>query len=951
MEKKIKITGIIILLLMTITQLQSQDLSQFDKAKKSLNEKGEVFFKFEINTRSELETVSKIISIDRNYRGTQKTLFAYANSKEFTEFLNLGYKYEVLTNPGDLLKNPKMLTENDFKGAKSWDSYPTYQAYVAMMYSFETNYPGLCKIYDIGETVQGRKILYAKISDSVNVEESEPRFNYTSSMHGDETVGYVLMLRLIDYLLSNYGIDSTATSLVNNIEIWINPNANPDGTYAAGNNTVSGATRYNANNVDLNRNFPDFDDGEHPDGNQWQTENIVMMDFADSLEFVMSANIHGGVEVVNYPWDTQSALHADDNWWERVARMYADTAQTYSQANYFTALNNGITNGYQWYPVAGGRQDFMQYYHYCREMTLELSNTKNPSGITLPTFWDANYRSLLTYIEEVLYGVNGIVTDSVTGEPLKAQVFVENHDIDNSFVYSKLPLGDYHRPIYEGTYDITYSSPGYFPKTFSLNIVNGSALTLDVQLVAAPPIVDFFAEQLNSCTGEIQFVDMTNTSTNSTYSWDFGDGNSSTEQNPFHNYYASGIYNVSLTVTNSVGSNTFTINNMINIDLLPEPSVVSASRCDIGTLTLSASGSGLLNWYDEQFGGNILSSGNTFTTPILLETTTYYVEDMVSPPTLSAAKADNTGGGGYFNNYGQHYLVFDCYEAVTLDSVKVYASGTYDRVIQLIDNTGSVLQSITVNIPDGESMIYLGFEIPIANDLQLAGPPFPNLYRNNAGLSYPYELQGIVSIKHSSASSDPTGYYYYFYDWKLSQPTCLSDRATITATVEFQPIADFDYTSNLLTVEFIDQSANGTTFYWDFGDGTFSSEVNPIHTYASSGAFQVQQIVSNTCGNDTSFAFIDLISTIDFSANGKNNVKIFPNPAFESFVVSFDNPTKSDIEIIITNIIGEIIDHRYFKNSDKTFSEEINIKNQAKGIYLLKVNFGVLNVTRKILHY
>ncbi len=186
-------------------------------------------------------------------------------------------------------------------------------------------------------------------------------------MHGDETTGYILLLRLIDHLLSNYGADTELTSLINNTEIWINPLANPDGTYASGNHTVFGATRGNANLVNLNRNYPDPEDGQHPDGNTWQVETLAFMDLAEEQNFALAANTHGGAEVVNYPWDTWSRLAADDDWWQMVAHEYADTAQYYSPSGYFNGFNDGITNGYAWYSISGGRQDYMNYFHHCRE--------------------------------------------------------------------------------------------------------------------------------------------------------------------------------------------------------------------------------------------------------------------------------------------------------------------------------------------------------------------------------------------------------------------------------------------------------------------------------------------------------------------------------------------------------------------------------------------------------
>ena len=126
------------------------------------------------------------------------------------------------------------------KGEKAtWNYFPTYSAYLSLMQQFKTNYPNICKIDTIGTSVEGRLLLVAKISDNVNTDESEPEFFYTSSMHGDETTGYVLLLHFIDYLLSNYGIPRI-TNIVN-IEIYINPLAT-DGTLLA-NNSVSGATR------------------------------------------------------------------------------------------------------------------------------------------------------------------------------------------------------------------------------------------------------------------------------------------------------------------------------------------------------------------------------------------------------------------------------------------------------------------------------------------------------------------------------------------------------------------------------------------------------------------------------------------------------------------------------------------------------------------------------------
>jgi hypothetical protein len=291
------------------------------------------------------------------------------------------------------------------------------------------------------------------------------------------------MLHLIDHLLLNYGTDPELTDLVNSTEIFINPLSNPDGTFRGGNNSVYGAVRYNANNVDLNRNFPDPKLGQHPDGLAWQKETIAWMDYAASHRFSVSANFHGGAEVFNYPWDTWSKLTADDNWWEFVGRMWADTVHKFSPANYFTLMNNGVTNGYAWYELNGGRQDFMNYWHNCREVTLEISNIKLLPTSQLINFWNYNNRSFINYIKQANLGINGIVTDTVTDQPVAAKIFIQGHDFDNSEVYSHLPSGFYARPIYQGSYNLTVSAPGYFTKTINnVGVNNWSATHLDIQL-------------------------------------------------------------------------------------------------------------------------------------------------------------------------------------------------------------------------------------------------------------------------------------------------------------------------------------------------------------------------------------------------------------------------------------------------------------------------------------
>ncbi len=455
---------------------------------------GEIYFSFTVHSKDELTLLTKIISVD-HFSGDiekNKEVRAYANKKQFYNFLKLNYAYKILPSPGSLI-DPVMQDEYDLKknskSRSSFSTYPTYQAYEKLMYGFESSYPKICKVITLKTLPSGRKLLILKISDEINKKEDEPQFLYTSSMHGDEVTGYPMMLSLIDYLLSNYGKNQRVTNIVNNIELWITPLANPDGTYKGGDNTVKGSTRSNANNIDLNRNYPDPKGGQHPDGEVWQPETKAFMGFADTMNFVMAANFHGGAEVVNYPWDTWSKAPVDKNWWIQESVCYADSAQKKSSNKYMTDLysgnNPGVTQGFPWYEIEGGRQDYMNYFKHCRELTIELSAVKVLAETELDKHWNFNLVSLLNFMEASLKGIRGIVTDECSGKPIRAKVTVVGLDADSSHIYSGLPVGNYHRPIYKGTYDVQFSAGGYETKTIKGISVSTGATT--VQHVSLKP--------------------------------------------------------------------------------------------------------------------------------------------------------------------------------------------------------------------------------------------------------------------------------------------------------------------------------------------------------------------------------------------------------------------------------------------------------------------------------
>jgi len=488
MKRSFRIIAIFVILVFHTFQLMSQDFrnEEIRIALKELERYGEVAF---IIKREDIHSLNQLTSHISIANLTENELTGYANSKQFSTFLRTRIPFKVVPHTP-----VKRIPDDQRKDVAEWTTYPSRSEYDSIMKKFESDYPDICFLDTIGHSVDGKPILILKISDNVFMDELEPNFLYTSTMHGDETGGFILMLRLADFLLSNYSLDQRINKLVDNLQIWINPLANPDGFYRSYDSLYI-PIRVNSNGVDLNRNFPDPADGPHPDGNNYQPETVAMMEFMQKFPPVMSANFHGGAEVVNYPWDTWQTYdpdetgyhspHPDDSWFQLVSGEYADSAHFYSPAGYLTnPYSSGYTLGGNWYMISGGRQDYVTYFLHGREVTIELDNTKITPEADLENLWNYNFRSLLHYMEQCLFGISGEVTDSVTGDPLRAKIEIIGHDCDSSHVYSDSLHGDYYRLIEEGTWQVKFTAPGYYDKTIDgVPVQNYQKTQLDVQMV------------------------------------------------------------------------------------------------------------------------------------------------------------------------------------------------------------------------------------------------------------------------------------------------------------------------------------------------------------------------------------------------------------------------------------------------------------------------------------
>ena len=222
-------------------------------------------------------------------------------------------------------------------------------------------------------------------------------------------------------------------------------------------------------------------------GRQMEVADIMNWNFAHQPVF--SANFHCGTLVANYPWDGCFDPQASAAYTNNQDVVFA-ASTTYAATNLPMYNNNsppfvhGVVNGVDWYQITGGLQDWSYNWMGDMDITMEISNVNWPSYTQLPTFWNDNRQSMLNYMQYARRGIRGLVRNANTQAPLLAQVKVPNRP--DFTTYTDPMVGDYHRVLMPGTYNLDITSAGYWPAHLSNVVVtNGDATRQDVNLQPA----------------------------------------------------------------------------------------------------------------------------------------------------------------------------------------------------------------------------------------------------------------------------------------------------------------------------------------------------------------------------------------------------------------------------------------------------------------------------------
>ena len=230
----------------------------------------------------------------------------------------------------------------------------------------------------------------------------------------------------------------------------------------------------------------------------------------------------------------------------------------------------------------------------------------------------------------------------------------------------------------------------------------------------------------------------------------------------------------------------------ITVSLLAPPStppVGTGTTVLVGNpASISATGTNV-RWYDSALGGNLVGTGNTLNIPALNATTNYWAaaSNVSTGTAVNAGKSDNSGGGGYFN--GKHWLYFDAFQPFNLVSFKVYANSPGKRQFVLRDQLGNLIHEKFVELLPGMTEVVVNWPVPAGVQHAITAfddnsDVYQDLYRNNAGVSYPYAIGSLGSITGSSGGS---GVYYFLYDWRVTTNDVISETARTIVTATAHP--------------------------------------------------------------------------------------------------------------------------------------------------------------------
>jgi len=355
--------------------------------------------------------------------------------------------------------------------ADELDDYHTYATAAVAVLNFVQNHPTIAKVDTFGYSRQNRAMLHLKISDSVDIDRDVPRVYMLAGTHGNEIISVEVILRYLAWLDTAIATGDTMVARhLEQTELHIIPIQNPDGYEAR--------SRYNAANVDLNRNFPFHwswaatNYGPHALS---EPEDIKLDSLVATFLPVVSLNYHSyGGEVLR-PYSYYTREPPDSMVLRNVSTLYHQFIP-----NYVAEMGSYL------YWHGGEHNDWNYTQRGNLGLTIELWNGPdyNPPVAQIDSVVRPHFSGINTIIERALGNqITGIIRDSISLAPISNARWHNVSQWDTGFVDRKvLPNGRYRTLRQPGPVTLRFSAPNYQSKTFTVNVGATGPTVFDVVL-------------------------------------------------------------------------------------------------------------------------------------------------------------------------------------------------------------------------------------------------------------------------------------------------------------------------------------------------------------------------------------------------------------------------------------------------------------------------------------
>lgn len=489
-------------------------------------------------------------------------------------------------------------------------------------------------------------------------------------------------------------------------------------------------------------------------------------------------------------------------------------------------------------------------------------------------------------------------------------------------------------PVATGVGPLSLTSATAGPLTVYAVAVSAFGLdtaTINLNVTGLPGATVSYVVQQNF----VQFG-ATPTAPVSSWLWAFGDGNTSTLQNPMHTYAQNGTYATTLTVTNSCGSATYTQ----DVVLATPPSITinngATTACQNAVVQFSATATSTneIQWYLGSISGNPLALGagpvelvaqNSGAMTVYavavgsfgLDTATYTVQVAPLPAAtvtsgvvqnmVQFSSAPSTPVTGYAWAFG------DGATGMGQNVQHLYQqNGTYQVTLTLTNacGTSTVNETVVVNVqlPSAGILVQGGLDtVCVGTQLSITGLVPPDVMINDWSWNFgagatPSSAQGMGG--HQVTFSTP--------GLKIISVTVtnIAGSQTIDKQVFVQaaPVPVFTVTENLLTVTLQNQTSNATSYLWNFGDGNTSTSPNPTHTYASEGIYLITLTATNSCGPFTSTDTVTVKSVGVDDLAKQVQLSVYPNPATDLVTLNLTGlASATDAQIMVYATDGRLV--------------------------------------------